>query len=203
MNVTRANEYLRAVLLEPREATDTFLLERPSRTLRLFVSYHLPYWILFSIIVIIAPHEWIHFDSEWNVSFERNFYAADWLAPLFVASAPLVLAFVVDRLQKFRGSPQPFSDQSYSNISFFLQLPVSAALFWFLIHPLAGYLLLFLSIIYCLYISVIQWSRLTGRTYYQILTDYLYSILLLMIPVIALLLIYNILLTYRILKLSL
>lgn len=201
-DLKKANESLRQILFEPDRAMDEFIQKPATRTTGLFFQIHFPYWVGFFLIILIAPHFWIGFSEDWMPEISRRFRFADWVAPLTPVVANLVLAIAVDRLQKFRDSPEPFSNTSYSNVSFYLQLPVSASLFWFLVHPVVGYIAVLIAIIFSLYISIRQWSRLSKRSYYQILTDYLYCVFLLMLPVVFLLLIYNILLTYKIIQIS-
>ncbi|MBW7857424.1 MAG: hypothetical protein H3C43_03815 [Leptonema sp. (in: Bacteria)] len=193
----RSLYWLELILMNPKLALQS-RLERPMGRVRHdFRQDHLVYYIAYFVLLLVSPYLW------YNVLFGRLPSFQSLLLPPFLAILFLLLITVFDRFIEYRNSPTngkaPVANPNSHNRALFLSIPVSASLFFFILHPLFGYLMLFGAIVY----SVIQTvqsiagdQQLSVQRVFALLISFCGVFLL---PIVALLLIYNLVITSRIL----
>jgi hypothetical protein len=185
------------ILTNPHQAAERFLEREPIRSLH-FLFFHLPFLLLLPVFVLISPYRLF---SGSSFSTTAAFF------PVFLILGFLFLSAVFDRMQRFStaGGLDPDRKDYFSmdppgkNLALFMHLPLSASTFLFFLHPLPGYLALFLTAVYCIYQSIVEWARIRNQTILESLATYVVTIGLGLLPVLILVLLYNILKTFGIL----
>ncbi|MEQ8350511.1 MAG: hypothetical protein RH862_03450 [Leptospiraceae bacterium] len=189
-----------AILSRPAQATAEFL-ERPAvKSLRFFAIYHLPFLILLPFFTFISPYRLV-FGGSFS---KRDIFGF----PTILILGFLCMGAVFDRMQRYTRAAGIDPERSNffdmrpagKNLSLYLHLPLSASVFLFFLHPAAGYLGLLATAIYCAYQSIVAWARLRGQTILHSLSVYVLSAGMLMLPLLGLMILYNLLKTYRILR---
>jgi len=181
------------ILSNPKQAVSQFLERRPVRTLH-FLGYHAPFLILLPLFMFLSPYRLLMGNSLSRTTA---------LFPVILILGFLALGAVFDRLQRYSNAAGLDPDRqdffamrpTGKNLSLFLHLPLSASAFLFFLHPLPGFLGLLITGIYCAHQSVVAWARLRQQTILESLSAYILSAGLTMLPVLALVLLYNLLKT--------
>ncbi|MBR29791.1 MAG: hypothetical protein CMN77_00655 [Spirochaetaceae bacterium] len=189
-----------AILMRPAQAVSDFL-ERPAiRSLRFVAFYHLPFLILLPLFVLISPYRLILGGSF----SKRDVFGL----PTVLILGFLCLGAVFDRMQRYTraGGIDPERPDYFEmrpdgkNLSLYLHIPVSASVFLFFFHPALGYLGLMATAVFSVYQSIVAWARLREETILRSLSIYVLSAGLLMLPLLGLMVLYNLLKTFRILR---
>ena len=189
-----------SILARPGQAVAEFL-ERPAlKSLRFFAFYHLPFLILLPLFILISPYRLV-LGSSFS---KRDIFGF----PTILILGFLSLGAVFDRMQRYSqaGGIDPWRPDYFEmrpegkNLSLYLHLPVSASVFLFFFHPILGYAGLLATAMYCVYQSIVAWARIRGQTILRSLSVYVLSAGLLMLPLLLLLILYNLLKTFRILR---
>ncbi|MCB1304343.1 MAG: hypothetical protein KDK37_08700 [Leptospiraceae bacterium] len=191
---------VRLILSDPAAAIAQFLDRQSIKSLRFFALYHLPFLILLPLFLFISPYRILR---------GHSFHLKSILGfPSLLILAFLVMAAVFDRMQRYSlaGGIDPARKDYFAmrpagkNLALYLHIPVSASAFLFFFHPGLGYLGLFLTGFYCVYQSVIGWARLRHQSVLASLSSYILSAGLLMLPLLAMTILYNLLKTIRIFR---
>lgn len=189
-----------SILANPPAAISAFLMRPPVKTLRFFAQFHLPFLLLLPVFELVSPYRLIR---------GGGFYIPDLVGfPTILIVGLIVLGAVYDRMQRYSMAAgiDPHRSDFFDmrpegkNLSLFLYQPVSASVFLFFFHPVAGYLALVLTGVYCAYQSILGWARLRGQTIMEAFSVYVVSAGLLLLPLLLLVLAYNLLKTFRIFR---
>lgn len=167
----------------------------PGKAIRDFREDHLPFLLAYPLVVAASPSTWLKWHSAHAFPSVRSVL----LPPLFVIALLFLSAFF-DKLLEFRHGPLRMRDRpAVRNVTLFLTMPVSAALIFFLIHPLAGWLMLFSAAAFSLFQAAHYESTLRRGSMRSVVAEIIVAAGFLLLPLVGLLLLYNAVLTARIL----
>ena len=200
----RSLKWLELILANPTQALQS-RLERPmGKARRDFSQDHLIYYVVYFILLLFSPYLW------YKVIFSSLPSFKSLVIPPILCALFLVIVTLFDRLLEFRNPTKtPIAKPQSHNRALFLSIPVSASLFFFLLHPLFGYLMLIAAATYSM-IQIVrsitadqQTDQETGNQP-QLTTGRIFALFIsfcgiIMLPFVVLLMIYNLIITTRIL----
>lgn len=201
----RTIRWLEAILNDPKRALQLHKGRTPGRGIRDFSEDHLPFLLGYLAILLFSPYLWYRVLSYERTPLLKALLTTvrGMLIPVFIVLLFLTFVGLYDRFLENRFTPGPTRsaeiDPEQHNRSLFFALPVSASLLFFWIHPLFGYLMLLAAITYSL-IQIVHFQALYEKTTTRRTAAMLIAFGgVFLLPVVALLLAYNLLLTTRIL----
>ena len=193
MQLTRATRYLQEIFRDPAAATAAFLRETPrgATALQIFYRLHLPLLLTYPIAAALSPL--VHL-SRRGLSPIKHI-----ILPLMLVAAFYVLALLFDRVIRYAQHPrlEDPDETPIRDVALFLHLPLAAAGIFFVIHPLLGLLTTVLAGLHCIWISLDTTATCYGLSRAKAITHWISALFLLLIPVTALLLARNVLITVR------
>lgn len=182
MLLTEATGHLQGILTDARASLIAFLRspDRPTTALGLFIRYHAPLLLFFPVLSLLSPLRFVIGPDLHPVILI--------FAPLMLAVGSLVLAALLDGLIQHARTPHvpDESDIEIKNVALYLHLPVSGSALCFFIHPLLGFLVLLLTIAYCLYLSLDLHALVRGKTRAEILVHFITTLIVILLPLLIL-----------------
>ncbi len=163
-----------------------------SASFRFLRENHLGLVLLYPVFALACPYVWI---VKGRIS-----PATQIVMPVLLVGVFLLLALLYDKIMEHSRPPSLPEDKEIRNLAVFLHLPVSAAGMFFFLHPGLGYLMVFAAAIYSILMSIRAQSLAHGRGLGDAFSRYIGAGLLLMVPLVLMLLAFNILRTVRIFK---
>lgn len=177
------------------EAVAEHARRRPGKAFRDFRQDHLPFVLSYPFLVAISPSTWL----KWHFTQTLPSFRSLLLPPLLVV-AIAILATFYDKLLEFRHGPLRMQDRPVvRNVTLFLSMPVSASLLFFLIHPAVGWLMLVASTGLSLFQAAHHEATLRKGSMRSVTAEIIVAAAFLLLPIVGLLLVYNLALTGRIL----
>ena len=186
MNPVAALEDLERIARSPTEAIQSFVGRGRSRTWEIFWQRHVPLLALYPISALLCPYSHI-FGRGPSLSTHV-------LLPLGLVLCILAQAALFDRVLEYSShrTLEVEDGPDFSQIAFYLHLPLSAGGAFFLIHPGVGYLMLFAAAAYCVSLAIGAQCRARGINLARALTAYLSAAILPLLGLLGLALLYNI-----------
>jgi len=198
--MTRALQLLDAVLRHPAKAAQ---MDRSiQKGIVDFRNYHLPFIASYCILIFASPYLWYQLFTK-TTAIHRILTSTMKTMLIAPLSVILFLVFIglYDRFTENRISPtsriEP-PDPIEHNRGLFLSIPVSASLLFFLLHPLLGFLMLAISIAYSTAQIIRVQSFYENVSIQKTTARFLAFTVFFLLPLVAVLLVYNLSLTIRI-----
>lgn len=179
--------YLQLVLTDPDLAAERYPGEESASIRDRIIWIHLLFLLAIPILTWISPIPLL-LDGEFPSSWKKIF-----IAP-FLAGSVLFLAFFVDRLLMHEKPPglQDPEEKKLGNLTLLFYIPVTATAPFYFVHPIAGHFFLILAILYSTIQAIRIQSKLRNKSVLELIARFLFAGILLSLPLVLLLLIWNI-----------
>ncbi len=184
--------WLSAIFGGYESATRDFLRIYQGSALRLFLRLHAPLLVIFPLAGARCPA--VH------LGLGRFSIALQIVVPLVLVIGALVFAALFDQVVRYADHPSMPSPAASSdgelrarNIALFLHLPLSATGIFFCLHPLLGYLMLLIALVYSLWIAIEATAIFYELSRARVLVHMINTVLLGLVPLAALVLAGNVL----------
>ena len=196
VRLAEARRQLAAIFREPEVAVREYLRRsHENSALALFLRLHLPLLTIYPVAALLCPA--IHFGPG------RFSFALQVVAPLVLVLGALLFAVIFDQVARFSLHPQLEEDPQAArprNIALYVHLPLSAAGIFFILHPLLGFLMIFVALLYCLWLALQMTAIFYEQSRARVLVHMVNAALLGLVPLVVLALLGNLLRNITILK---
>jgi hypothetical protein len=185
--------YLAGIFESPLAASDGFHQAGPVRAVSFFLRNHV---LMFPVIITFNYLSLTRMISG-NFRFELKL-----LYPVLFITAISILASLFDKISEAWKGPsiEGFHTEASKNTALFLTLPLLSTGPFFFLHPALGYLFLLIFTVYFTMHSVTLVSLYQGLTPARAWVIWLFSVFLLIVPLIAFLGFFNILTSIQIFR---
>lgn len=184
--------WLAAIFGGYESATRDFLRIYQGSALRLFLRLHAPLLVVFPLAGVLCPA--VH------VGLGRFSIALHCVVPLVFVLGALAFAALFDQIVRYAGHPTMPPPAASSdgelrarNIALFLHLPLSATGVFFFLHPLLGYLMLLIALVYSLWIAIEATAIFYELSRARVLVHMINTVLLGLVPLAVIVLAGNLL----------
>lgn len=188
MNIFQAAKHLACILQQPEQAYLHLNKSKLKKVSTILCKLYLPLLAIYPLAIALSP--WSYMQSKFPLKHL-------WLAPGF-ACACIFFAIIYDRILE-NAIPKikiKWNTQATHHVALYFHLSICSVGPFFLIHPICGYFMLFVAVIFANLCSIEYSTVARDISRARAIACWFLTLLFFMLPLALLLLIYNIMYSF-------